>query len=69
VRTKCAQKTRVDLWGWSMILKAAKSKYRRSGSRRGVTNGIRADPRGFTGVYGLGVRAYGTCGPGVVTWK
>jgi hypothetical protein len=26
---------------------------------RGVTGGIRADPRGFTGVCGLGVRVYG----------
>jgi hypothetical protein len=25
----------------------------------GVTSGIRADPRGFTGVCGLGVRVYG----------
>jgi hypothetical protein len=47
---------------------AARSKYHRFGSVRGVTNGIRADPRGFTVVYGLGVRAYGACGPGVVTW-
>jgi hypothetical protein len=29
------------------------------GIGRGVTSGIRADPRGFTGVCGLGVRAYG----------
>jgi hypothetical protein len=33
-----------------------------------VTNGIRADPRNFTGVCGLGVLAYGACGPRVVTW-
>jgi hypothetical protein len=26
---------------------------------RGVTSSIRADPRGFTGVCGLGVRVYG----------
>jgi hypothetical protein len=26
---------------------------------RGVTSGIRADPRGFMGVCGLGVRVYG----------
>jgi hypothetical protein len=26
---------------------------------RGVTSGIRADPRGFTGVCGLGVQVYG----------
>jgi hypothetical protein len=26
---------------------------------RGVTSGIRADPRGFTGMCGLGVRVYG----------
>jgi hypothetical protein len=31
------------------------------GIGRGVTSGIRADPRGFTGVCGLGVRVYGTC--------
>jgi hypothetical protein len=31
----------------------------RSGSGWGVTNGIRADPHGFTGVCGLGVRVYG----------
>ena len=30
------------------------SKYRRPRSGRGVTNGIRADPRDFTGVCGLG---------------
>jgi hypothetical protein len=30
------------------------SKYRRSESGRGVTSGIRADPRGFTGMCGLG---------------
>jgi hypothetical protein len=35
------------------------SKYRRSRSGRGVTSGIRADPRSFTGVCGLGVRVYG----------
>jgi hypothetical protein len=29
------------------------------GIGRGVTSGIRADPRGFTGVCGLGVRVYG----------
>jgi hypothetical protein len=29
------------------------------GIRRGVTSGIRANPRGFTGVCGLGVRVYG----------
>jgi hypothetical protein len=34
----------------------------------GVTSGIRADPRGFTCVCGLGVRVYGACGPEVVTW-
>jgi hypothetical protein len=40
------------------------------GSRigRGVTSGIRADPLCFTGVCGLGVRVYGTCGARVVTW-
>jgi hypothetical protein len=31
------------------------------GIERGVTSGIRADPRGFTSVCGLGVRAYGIC--------
>jgi hypothetical protein len=35
---------------------------------RGVTSGIKADPRGFTGVCGLGVWVYGACGPRVVTW-
>jgi hypothetical protein len=35
---------------------------------RGVTSGIRADPRSFTGVCGLGVRVYGACGPRVLTW-
>jgi hypothetical protein len=30
------------------------------GIGRGVTSGIRADPRSFTGVCGLGVRVYGT---------
>jgi hypothetical protein len=29
------------------------------GIGHGVTSGIRADPRGFTGVCGLGVRVYG----------
>jgi hypothetical protein len=29
------------------------------GIGRGVTSGIRADPRGFKGVGGLGVRVYG----------
>jgi hypothetical protein len=41
------------------------------GIGRGVTSGIRADPRGFTGVCGLGgfgYMAHGACGPGVVTW-
>jgi hypothetical protein len=44
------------------------SKYHQFGSGRGVTNGIRADPHGFTGVVCLGVRAYGACGLEVVTW-
>jgi hypothetical protein len=35
---------------------------------RGVTSGIKADPRGFTGVCGLGYMAHGTCGSRVVTW-
>jgi hypothetical protein len=30
------------------------------GIGRGVTSGIRADPRGFTGVCGLVVRVYGS---------
>jgi hypothetical protein len=42
------------------------------GIGRGVTSGIRADPRGFTGVCvcvrGFGYMAHGACGPGVVTW-
>jgi hypothetical protein len=29
------------------------------GIGRGVTNGIRADPHGFTSACGLGVRVYG----------
>jgi hypothetical protein len=29
------------------------------GIGQGVTSGIRADPRGFTGICGLGVRVYG----------
>jgi hypothetical protein len=35
-----------------------------------VTSGIRAYPRGFTGVCGLGFgyMAHGTCGLRVVTW-
>jgi hypothetical protein len=32
---------------------------------RCVTSGIRADPRGFTGVCGLGVRLYGAWRIGV----
>jgi hypothetical protein len=38
--------------------------------QRGVTNGIKADPRGFTSVCGLGVWAYGTwhMWATVVTW-
>jgi hypothetical protein len=59
VRTKCAQKTRVGLWGQYMILESVRSKYRRSEIGRGVTSGIRADPRGFSVVCGLGVRVYG----------
>jgi hypothetical protein len=45
-------------------------KYRRSRIGRGVTSGIRADSRGFTGVCRLGVQymAHGACGPRVVTW-
>jgi hypothetical protein len=35
------------------------SKYRRSEIGRGVTSGIRVDPRGFTSVCGLGVPVYG----------
>jgi hypothetical protein len=38
------------------------------GIGQGVTSGIRADPYSFMGVCGLGVRVYGACGPGVVTW-
>jgi hypothetical protein len=40
------------------------------GIGRGVTSGIRADPRGFTGVCGLrfGYMMHGACGSGVVTW-
>jgi hypothetical protein len=43
------------LWSYRVV----RSKYRQSGSGWGVTNGIRADPRGFTSVCGLGVRVYG----------
>jgi hypothetical protein len=50
-----------------MILEAARSKYHRFGSGRGVTSVIRANPHGFTDVCGLGVRVYGACGPRVVT--
>jgi hypothetical protein len=35
------------------------SKYRQYRSGWGVTNGIRADPHGFTGMCGLGVQAFG----------
>jgi hypothetical protein len=42
-----------------MILEAARSKYHWFGSGRGITSGIRTDPRGLTGVCGLGVRVYG----------
>jgi hypothetical protein len=35
-----------------------REKYHRSKSGRGVTRGIGADPRSFTGVCGLGVRVY-----------
>jgi hypothetical protein len=38
------------------------------GIGHGVTSDIRADPRSFTRVCGLGVRVYSACGPGVVTW-
>jgi hypothetical protein len=38
---------------------AARSEYRLSRSGGSVINGIRADPRGFMGVCGLGVRVYG----------
>jgi hypothetical protein len=38
------------------------------GIGRGVTSDIRADPHGFKGVCGLGVRIYGARGPGVITW-
>jgi hypothetical protein len=38
---------------------------------RGVTSGIRADPRGFHGRVwsrGFGYMAHDACGPRVVTW-
>jgi hypothetical protein len=40
------------------------------GIGRGVTSGIRANPRGFTdvGARGFGYMAHDACGPGVVTW-
>jgi hypothetical protein len=63
-------RTQDSCWsvGQYMILESCRSKYHRSGIGRGVTSGIRADPRGFMGMYELGVRVYGTCGPKVVTW-
>jgi hypothetical protein len=69
VRIKCAQKTRVGLWRWSIVLKSCQE-YHWSRSGCGVTNGIKADPRGFTGKCGLGFGhiAHGACGPEVATW-
>jgi hypothetical protein len=49
VRTKCAQKTRVD--DPSDLLGVSTTG---PGIGRGVTSGIRVDPRGFTGMCGLG---------------
>ena len=60
MRTKCAQKTRVGLWGTIYDLRELLGVSTAGpGIGRGVTSGIRADPRGFTGVCGLGVRVYG----------
>ena len=53
VRTKCAEKTSVGLWGQSRYpikLPGVTPPGPRSG--RGVTSGIRADPRGYMGVCG-----------------
>jgi hypothetical protein len=55
VRTKCKQKTRVGLWGTiydPKELPGVSTAGPEIGRR--VTNGIRADPRGFIGVCGLG---------------
>jgi hypothetical protein len=41
------------MWGYSMILGVARSNERQARSGWGVTNGIRADPHGFTDAYGL----------------
>jgi hypothetical protein len=41
------------MWGYSMILGVARSNDCQARSGSGVTNGIRADPHGFTDAYGL----------------
>jgi hypothetical protein len=69
VRTKCTQKTLVDLWGTIYDPSELPGVSTVGpGIGQGVTSGIKADPCGFTGVCGLRVQVYGTCGPGVVTW-
>ena len=55
MRTKCAQKIRVGLW--RTIYDPSKLSGVSTtglGIGRGVTSGIRVDPRGFMGVCGLG---------------
>ena len=66
VRTKCAEKTSVGLWGQSRYpikLPGVTPPGPRSG--RGVTSGIRADPCDYTGVCGsvAGHVEHGACGP------
>ena len=60
MRTKCAEKTSVGLWGQSRDpIELPGVTAADPGVGRGVTFGIRADPRGNTGVCGSGVRACG----------
>jgi hypothetical protein len=58
MRTKYAQKTSVGTIYDTRELPGVSTTG--PGIGRGVTSGIKADPRGFTGVCGLGVRVYGT---------
>ena len=57
MRTKCAGKSSVGLWGQSRSSQEKRSG--NDGCDRGVTIGIRADPRGYTGMRGSGARACG----------
>ena len=61
VRTKCAEKTSVDLWGQSRDPRELPGVTAAGSEGRGVTIGIRADPRGY-GRVRVSVRACGTCG-------